>query len=133
MQWVCTDVHVHDNHGIFTHVQDDITLENFDKVLTSLSGAVRGAALSESEQTSSNLGITSAVFTKSATLINPTVIIEDGVGPLLAILLVSTCSYITIASINPSPTSLQAAQDQVGILGGLQQWKENVLQANASK
>ena len=92
---------------------------------------MRGAALSESEQTASNLGITSAVFTKSATLINPTVIIEDGVGPPCAILLVS--SYITIASINPSPTSLQAAQDQVGILGGLQQWKENVLQANASK
>ena len=66
------------------YVQDDITLKNFDKVLTGLSGAVRGAALSESEQTSNNLAITSAVFTKSATLINPTVVIKDGVCPLHA-------------------------------------------------
>ena len=92
---------------------------------------MRGAALSESEQTSSNLAITAAVFAKSATLINPTVIIEDEVGPPRTILLVS--SYITIAIINPSPPSLQAVQDQVDILGDLQQWKENVLQANASK
>ena len=83
-------MYMHDIHGILTHVQDDITLENFDKVLTGLSGAVRGAALSESEQTSSNLAITSAVFTKSATLINPTIVIEDGVCLLHGILLVSS-------------------------------------------
>ena len=86
-------MYIHDIHGIFTRAQDDITLENFDKVLTSLSGAVRGAALSESEQTSSNLAITSAVFTKSATLINPTVVIEDGVCPLHAIAI-----YISLGS-----------------------------------
>ena len=56
----------------------------------SLSGAVRGAALSESEQTSSNLAITAAVFAKSATLINPTVSIEDEVGPQCTILLVNS-------------------------------------------
>ena len=91
MQSVCTDIHTMSwQPWYITHVQNDTTLANFDNVLMSLSGAVRGAALSKSEQTSSNLAITAAVFAKSATLINPTIIIEDEVGPPRTILLVNS-------------------------------------------
>jgi len=61
------------------YMQDNITLDNFDEVLTSLSGAVRGAATNVSEQTTNNLAITSAVFMRIAELINTTTIIQDEV------------------------------------------------------
>ena len=60
-------------------MQDNITLDNFDEVLTSLSGAVRGAATNVSEQTTNNLAITSAVFMRIAELISTTTIIQDEV------------------------------------------------------
>ena len=65
-------------------MQRDITLDNFDEVLMSLSGAVRGAATNVPEQTTSNLAITAAVFMRTAELINTTTIIQDEVCSLLS-------------------------------------------------
>ena len=66
-------------------MQDDITLDNFNEVLTTLSGAVRGAATTRSEQTTSNLAITAAVFMRTAELIiGTTTIIQDEVCSLLS-------------------------------------------------
>ena len=62
-----------------------ITLDNFDEVLTSLSGTVRRAAANESQQTTSNLANTAAILARIAELISTnTVIVEDGVRPLLS-------------------------------------------------
>ena len=58
-------------------------LDNYDEVLTSLSGAVRGAALSESEQTMGNLAIVAEVFGMSAALIDNNTTVEDEVLSLL--------------------------------------------------
>ena len=91
---------------------------------------MRGAAICESEQTTSNLAIVAAVFARIAALINSTIIIEDGVRSLLP-------SYITKVSTQKyQPTFLfpfQAAQDLVNMLGSLQQWNEDVLRTNSSK
>ena len=64
------------------HIQDDITLDNYDVVLKSLSGAVRGAAICESEQTRRNLAIVADVFARIAAFTDNTIIIEDGVRSL---------------------------------------------------
>ena len=87
-------LYIHDVHDVHAHphvhAQDDITLDNYDEVLKSLSGAVRGAAICGSKQTTSNLAITAAVFARSAALINTPNIIGDGVRSLLPCLLVGT-------------------------------------------
>ena len=48
------------------HIQDGITLDNYNQVLSNVSGAVRGAATSEQEQTRSNLTVVAAAFERSA-------------------------------------------------------------------
>ena len=48
------------------HMQGNITLENYNQVLSNVSGAVRGAATSEKEQTTSNLTVVAAAFERSA-------------------------------------------------------------------
>ena len=107
------------------HIQDDITLDNYDEVLRGLSGAVRGATICESEQTRRNLAIVADVFARIAAFTNNAIIIEDEVCSLPS-------SYVTIVS-----THLlfppQTAQVLVHILGGLQQWNEDVLRANSPK
>ena len=65
-------------------MENNITLDNFDEVLRSLSGAVRGGATNVSEQTTSNLAITTAVFMTTSELINTTTIIQDEVCSLLS-------------------------------------------------
>ena len=61
-----------------------ITADNYEETITALSGAVRGAAINEQEQTSSNLGIVTEVFARSAALINITSIdVRDEVSWLL--------------------------------------------------
>ena len=47
-------------------MQGNITLENYNQVLSNVSGAVRGAATSEQEQTTSNLTVVAAAFERSA-------------------------------------------------------------------
>ena len=47
-------------------MQGTITLENYNQVLSNVSGAVRGAATSEQEQTTSNLTVVAAAFERSA-------------------------------------------------------------------
>ena len=58
------------SNGVHMHIQDSITLDNYNQVLSNVSGAVRGAATSEQEQTTNNLAIVAAAFERSAALIN---------------------------------------------------------------
>ena len=51
---------------VHPHMQDNITLDNFEEVLTNLSGAVRGATINEQEQTKSNLTVVAAALSRSA-------------------------------------------------------------------
>ena len=67
----------------WTHLQDNITLDNFDEVLMNLSGAVRGAAMNEQEQTTSNLAMVTAGLERSAQLVNEMIVIQNTVGLLL--------------------------------------------------
>ena len=57
-----------------THIQGTITLDNYNQVLSNVSGAVRGAATSEQEQTTNNLTVVAAAFERSAALANESVI-----------------------------------------------------------
>lgn len=66
-----------------TPLQDNITLDNFDEILTNLSGAVRGAAMNEEEQTTSNLAMVTAAFARSAQLTNEMTVIQNAVSSLL--------------------------------------------------
>ena len=59
--------------------QENITLGNYDEVLTSLSGAVRDAAINEQEQTANNLAMVAAAFARSAALINEMTVIPNTV------------------------------------------------------
>jgi len=60
---------------IFTQ---NITLGNYDEVITDVSGAVRGTACNVQEQTTVNLAIVTDIFARSATLVtNDTVIITN--------------------------------------------------------
>ena len=74
-------------HGLPMHVQlqDNITLDNYEEVLANLTGAVRGAAINEQEQTTSNLAIVAAAFARSAALVNEMTIIPNPVSFALAI------------------------------------------------
>ena len=60
--------------------QDSITLGNYEEVLTRLSGAVRGAAINEQEQTTNNLAMAAAAFARSAALINEMTTIPNTVS-----------------------------------------------------
>ena len=51
---------------VHPHMQDNVTLDNYEEVLTNISGAVRGAATNEREQTTSNLTVVAAAFARSA-------------------------------------------------------------------
>ena len=65
------------------HMQDNITLNNYEEVLTNVSGAVRGAATSEMEQTASNLTVVAAAFARSAAqLVGERAIIPSTVSSL---------------------------------------------------
>ena len=66
-----------------TPLQDNITLDNFDEILMNLSGAVRGAAMNEEEQTTSNLAMVTAAFARSAQLTNEMTVIQNAVSSLL--------------------------------------------------
>ena len=63
-------------------LQANITLDNYGEVLTSLSGAVRGAAINEQIQNTNNLAMVAAVFQRSAALINERTIITNAVSLL---------------------------------------------------
>ena len=65
------------------HLQDSITLDNFEEVLQNLSGTVRGVAISEQLQTRSNLAVVAATFSKSVALISERTIISNAVSLLL--------------------------------------------------
>ena len=65
-----------------THVQGTITLDNYNQVLSNVSGAVRGAATSEQEQTTSNLTVVTAAFERSAQLANQVTSIPSTVSSL---------------------------------------------------
>ena len=68
----------------------DIVADNYEETITALSGAVRGAATNEQEQTPSNLATVTVVFQRSATLIttNMSIIVRDAVSLLLFYLLI---------------------------------------------
>ena len=63
-------------------LQANITLDNYGEIFTSLSGAVRGAATSEQEQTPNNLAMVAATFEQSAALINEMTIVPNTVSSL---------------------------------------------------
>ena len=68
---------------VHLHMQDNITLDNYEEVLTNVSGAVRGAATSEMEQTASNLTVVAAAFARSAAqLVGERAIIPNTVSSL---------------------------------------------------
>ena len=113
-------------------LQANITLDNYGEVLTSLSGAVRGAAINEQIQNTNNLAMVAAAFQRSASLINEMTIVPNTVSSLARIIMIA--HYVTMAYFHSSLLpSLQTVRSLVGILEGLQQWNEEVLQANASK
>ena len=60
------------------HLQANITPDNYEEVLTNVSGAVRGAATSE--QTRSSLAMVADAFQRTAALINETTIITNTVS-----------------------------------------------------
>ena len=65
------------------HMQDNITLNNYEEVLTNVSGAVRGAAINEQEQTASNLTVVASAFARSAAqLVGERAIIPNTVSSL---------------------------------------------------
>ena len=68
------------NEYEWTHLQDNITLDNFDEIVMNLSGAVRGAAMNEQEQTTSNLAMVTAAFARSAQLTNEMTVIQNTVS-----------------------------------------------------
>ena len=58
----------------------NVTLDNYEEVLTSLSGAVRGAAINEQQQSTNNLAMVAATFERSAALINEMTIVPNTVS-----------------------------------------------------
>ena len=65
--------------NIALHLQN-VTLDNYEEVLTSISGAVRGAAINEQIQTTSNLAMVAATFESSAALISENTSIPNTVS-----------------------------------------------------
>ena len=62
------------------HLQNNVTLDNYEEVLTRISGAVRGAAINEQIQTTSNLAIVAATFERTAALTNENTSIPNTVS-----------------------------------------------------
>lgn len=59
-----------------------------------LSGAVRGAAMNEQEQTTSNLAMVTAAFARSAQLVNEMIVIQNTVSLLILFLSVLVKKYV---------------------------------------
>ena len=75
-----------DGPHVHVHLQDNITLDNFEEVLQHLSGAVKGVAISEQLHTRSNLAVVAATFSRSVALISEGTIISNEVSLLLFVL-----------------------------------------------
>ena len=88
----------------WTHLQDNISLGNFDEILMNLSGAVRGAAMNEQEQTTSNLAMVTAGLERSAGLVNDMIVIQNTVSLLILLLSVLVKKYV--AGVLSSPRAL---------------------------
>ena len=78
-------------------MQGTINLDNYNQVLSNVSGAVRGAATSEQEQTTSNLTVVAAAFERSAAQLANESAIPNTVSSLLYLR-----TYCTV-SLMPSP------------------------------
>ena len=65
---------------MYVQLQDNITLDNYEEVLTSLIGAVRGVAINEQEQTARNLGTVTAAFARFEALVSEKTIITNTVS-----------------------------------------------------
>ena len=64
-------------------LQANITLDNYGEVLTSLSGAVRGAAINEQIQSTNNLAMVASAFEQSAALINEMTVVPNTVSSVI--------------------------------------------------
>ena len=122
-------------YGLFP--QDNITVDNYEELITAVSGAVRGAATSEQEQTTDNLATVADIFARSAALVSNNTIIREEVSSFLLCL---RFKYQRVCSYNYSPhpppflfPPVQTVQELVRILEGLQQWNVEVLETNSSK
>lgn len=60
----------------------DITVDNYDEAVIAVSGAVRGAAANEQEQTTGNLAIVTDIFARFAALITTNITIRETVSSL---------------------------------------------------
>ena len=76
-------------------MQDNITLDNYEEVITNISGAVRGAIIDEQEQTTSNLAMVTAAIQRSAALISEMTIIRNTVSLLLVCSNIDIRRYVT--------------------------------------
>ena len=64
-------------------IQDNITPDNYEEILMSLSEVVWVAATNDQEQTTSNLAVVAAAFSRSAAIISERTIILNTVRLLL--------------------------------------------------
>ena len=81
-------------YGLFP--QDNITVDNYEELITAVSGAVRGAATSEQEQTTDNRATVADIFARSAALVSNNTIIREEVSSFLLYLRFwyqHVCSY----------------------------------------
>ena len=92
-------------YGLFTQ---DITVDNYDEAIIAVSGAARGAAVNEQEQTTDNLAIVTAIFERSAALITNNTIIREAVSSSLLCLRDSSM-YVAVILV---PTSLLHRQSR---------------------
>ena len=65
---------------IHTQLLDNITPENFDKVLKMIRDAVRVAVTGKQGQTASNLAIVATAISQSAQIINESTVIPNAVS-----------------------------------------------------
>ena len=79
-----------DGTSMLLHLQANVTLDNYGEVLTSLSGAVRGAATNERIQTTNNLAMVTATFQRSAALINEMTVVPNTVSSVTLIIILLT-------------------------------------------
>ena len=93
------------------HLQNNVTLDNYEEVLTSLSGAVRGAAINEQVQSTNNLAIVAATFERSAALINEMTIVPNTVS---SVTLHMFCSVCNIAPLPSSPSRNSPDSGELG-------------------
>ena len=64
-------------------LQANITLDNYGEILTSLSGAVRGAAINERIQNTNDLARVASAFEQSAALINEMTVVPNTVSSVI--------------------------------------------------